>query len=121
MPILLTLRDGEQFTRFCNGTIWHPSNGPGPGIISLPNLLVVVVNLHPDLPVQLTTCSARMGADNPGDLGWLRSNENKEPRDRYMESVTTHIIKSLQLSSGQNPYDIPLYWLVNRDSYNDLL
>ena len=28
---------------------------------------------------------------------------------------------SSQLSNVQNPVDIPLYWLVNRDPYNGLL
>ena len=28
---------------------------------------------------------------------------------------------SLHLSNAQNPYDIPLYWLINRDPCNGLL
>ena len=26
-----------------------------------------------------------------------------------------------QMSNAQNPYDIPLYWLINRDPYHGLL
>ena len=30
------------------------------------------------------------------------------------------LLKDWQLSNVQNPYDIPLYWLVYRDPYNGL-
>ncbi len=32
-----------------------------------------------------------------------------------------HPIDQHHMSSVQNPYDIPLYWLVNRDPYNGLI
>ena len=32
-----------------------------------------------------------------------------------------HGANQYELSSVQDPYDIPLYWLVNRDPYNGLL
>ena len=45
----------------------------------------------------------------------------KSPAKGILRWFFGDALKELEVSSVPNPYDTPLYWLVNRDPYNGLL